>query len=152
MTRPPKVTPFLWYDSDAEEAAEYYVSVIPDSRIVDVMRQGEAALLVTFQIGGVIFTAMNGGPGHPHTDAFSISVTCEDQADVDRVWAALTDGGSEVACGWLKDRYGVSWQVVPKQFYALMSAGTPEQSQRVMQAMMGMVKFDVARLQAAFDG
>ena len=152
MAAPSRITPFLWYDSDAEAAAEYYVSVIPDSRIVEVMRQGGAALLVTFELAGVRFTAMNGGPGHPHTDAFSISVTCEDQAEVDHIWAALTEGGGEVACGWLKDRYGLNWQVVPKQFYALMSAGTPEQSQRVMQAMMGMVKFDVAGLQAAFDG
>ena len=152
MIKPSKITPFLWYDSDALEAAEYYVSVIPDSRIVDVMRQGGAVLLVTFEIGGISFTAMNGGPGHPHTDAFSISVTCEDQAEVDRVWSALTDGGHEIACGWLKDRFGLSWQVVPKKFYELMSAGTPEQSQRVMQAMMNMVKFDVAALEAAFEG
>lgn len=127
MTELPIVRPFLWYDSNALEAAEYYVSVIPDSRIVDVMRQGGAVLLVTFEIGGVLFTAMNGGPGHPHTDAFSISVTCKDQVEVDRIWSALTDGGSEVACGWLKDRFGLSWQVVPKKFYELMSAGTPEQ-------------------------
>ena len=152
MTELPIVRPFLWYDSNALEAAEYYVSVIPDSRIVDVMRQGGAVLLVTFEIGGVLFTAMNGGPGHPHTDAFSISVTCKDQVEVDRLWSALTDGGSEVACGWLKDRFGLSWQVVPKKFYELMSAGTPEQSQRVMQAMMNMVKFDVAALEAAFEG
>ncbi|MEH6487381.1 VOC family protein [Hyphomonas oceanitis] len=152
MTEIPIVRPFLWYDSNALEAAEYYVSVIPDSRIVDVMRQDGAVLLVTFEIGGVLFTAMNGGPGHPHTDAFSISVTCKDQVEVDRIWSALTDGGSEVACGWLKDRFGLSWQVVPKKFYELMSAGTPEQSQRVMQAMMNMVKFDVAALEAAFEG
>ncbi|KDA03344.1 MAG: VOC family protein [Hyphomonas oceanitis] len=152
MTELPIVRPFLWYDSNALEAAEYYVSVIPDSRIVDVMRQDGAVLLVTFEIGGVLFTAMNGGPGHPHTDAFSISVTCKDQVEVDRIWSALTDGGSEVACGWLKDRFGLSWQVVPKKFYELMSAGTPEQSQRVMQAMMNMVKFDVAALEAAFEG
>ena len=152
MTELPIVRPFLWYDSNALEAAEYYVSVIPDSRIVDVMRQGGAVLEVTFEIGGVLFTAINGGPGHPHTDAFSIAVTCKDQAEVDRIWSALTDGGSEVACGWLKDRFGLSWQVVPKKFYELMSAGTPEQSQRVMQAMMNMVKFDVAALEAAFEG
>ena len=152
MTELPIVRPFLWYDSNALEAAEYYVSVIPDSRIVDVMRQDGAVLLVTFEIGGVLFTAMNGGPGHPHTDAFSISVTCKDQVEVDRIWSALTDGGSEVVCGWLKDRFGLSWQVVPKKFYELMSAGTPEQSQRVMQAMMNMVKFDVAALEAAFEG
>ena len=150
MIIPPKITPFLWYDREAEEAAEFYVSLIPDARIVDVQRQGEAAFVVSFELAGVRFTALNGGRGRLHTEAFSIAVTCEDQAEVDRLWAALTDGGKEIQCGWLADRFGLSWQVVPKQFYALMGAVTPEQSQRVMQAMMGMVKFDVAVLEAAF--
>ena len=117
MITPSKVTPFLWYESGAEEAASLYVSLIPNSRIVDVQRQGEATFIVSFELDGVHFTAMNGGPGHPHTEAFSIA-----------------------------------WQVVPKRFFELMSAGTPDQSQRVMQAMMGMVKFDVAALEAAFEG
>lgn len=152
MIQPPTVTPFLWYDNEAEDAARLYVSLIPNSRITDVHRHDGAAFVVSFELDGVGYTAMNGGPGHPHTDAFSIAVSCDGQAEVDRLWAALTEGGKEIQCGWLVDRFGLSWQVVPKQFYALMSAGTPEQSQRVMQAMMGMVKFDVARLQAAFDG
>ena len=152
MITPSKVTPFLWYESGAEEAASLYVSLIPNSRIVDVQRQGEATFIVSFELDGVHFTAMNGGPGHPHTEAFSIAVTCEDQAEVDRLWAALTEGGKAIQCGWLVDRFGLSWQVVPKRFFELMSAGTPDQSQRVMQAMMGMVKFDVAALEAAFEG
>ncbi len=152
MINQPKVTPFLWYDSGAEEAATLYTSLLPNSRIVNVQRQGDQAFIVAFALDGVRFTAMNAGPGHPHTDAFSIAVTCEDQDEVDRLWSALTEGGQEVQCGWLKDRWGVSWQVVPRQFFELMSAGTPEQSQRVMQAMLGMVKFDVAALEAAFQG
>lgn len=152
MNQPATVTPFLWYDNDAEEAARFYVSLIPNSRITDVHRQDGAAFVVSFELDGVGYTAMNGGPGHPHTDAFSIAVSCDGQAEVDRLWAALTEGGKEIQCGWLVDRFGLSWQVVPKQFYALMSAGTPEQAQRVMKAMLGMVKFDVAALQAAFDG
>ncbi|MEQ9436408.1 VOC family protein [Hyphomonas sp.] len=136
MITPPKITPFLWYGGDAEQAAEFDVSLIPDSRIVDVQRQGDAAFVVSFELAGVSFTAMNGGPGRRHTEAFSIAVTCEDQAEVDRLWAAFTGGGKEVQCGWLVDRFGLSWQIVPKRFFQLMGAGTPEQSHRVMQAAM----------------
>lgn len=152
MIIPPKITPFLWYGSDAEQAAEFHVSLIPDSRIVGVQRQCDAAFVVSFELAGVSFTAMNGGPGRPHTEAFSITVTCENQAKVDRLWAAFTDGGKEIQCGWLVDRMGLSWQIVPKRFFQLMGAGTPQQTQRVMQAMLKMVKFDVAALEAAFAG
>jgi predicted 3-demethylubiquinone-9 3-methyltransferase (glyoxalase superfamily) len=152
MIVPSKVTPFIWFDDDAEEAADLYVSLIPNSRIVDIQRQGKAAFIVSFELDGIQFTAMNGGPGHPHTDAFSIAVSCDGQAEVDRLWEALTEGGKEIQCGWLVDRFGLSWQVVPQQFFGLMRAGTPEQSQRVMQAMLKMVRMDVAALEAAFHG
>lgn len=152
MIIPPKITPFLWYGSDAEQAAEFHVSLIPDSPIVGVQRQGDAAFVVSFELAGMSFTAMNGGPGRPDTEAFPIAVTCEDQAEVDRLWAAFTDGGMEIQCGWLVDRIGLSWQIVPKRFFALMGAGTPRQSQRVMQAMLKMVEFDAAALEAAFAG
>jgi predicted 3-demethylubiquinone-9 3-methyltransferase (glyoxalase superfamily) len=140
MIIPPKITPFVWYDCEAQEAAEFYVSLIPDSRIVDVRRQGEAAFVVSFELAGVRLTALNGGAIRPHAETLSIAVTCDDQAEVDRLWAVLTDGGKENQCGWLVDRFGLSCQVVPKQ------------SQRVMQAMMGMVKFEVAALEVAFAG
>jgi predicted 3-demethylubiquinone-9 3-methyltransferase (glyoxalase superfamily) len=147
-----RVTPFLWFDNDAEAAAAFYTKLIPNSRVLDTMRSsadtpsGKAGtvIVVTFELDGQRVTAMNGGPGHPHTDAFSFSLECDDQAEIDRLWSALTaEGGSEVACGWLKDRFGLSWQIVPRNIGKLLSAPG------AMQAMMKMKKLVIADLERA---
>ncbi len=154
MTQTGKATPFLWFDTQAEDAATYYVSLLPDSRVTDVQRQGPdgPAFLVTFELDGRPYIALNGGPHHKHSEAFSIYVACDSQDEIDRLWQALTkDGGEPGRCGWLKDRYGLSWQIVPKLFPELMAKGTPQQSQAVMGAMMQMTKFDMTALQKAFD-
>ena len=147
-----RVTPFLWFDNTAEAAASFYTKLIPNSRVLDAMRaptdnpstRAGQVITVTFELDGQKVIAMNGGPGHPPTDAFSFTVQCEDQAEIDRYWSALTaEGGSEVACGWLKDRFGLSWQIVPKDIGKLIS--TPAG----MQAMMKMKKLDIAELERA---
>ena len=150
------VTPFVWYDSEAEEAAGLYTSVIPSSRIVDVSRHGAggpgpegAVMTVTFELDGLRFTALNGGPGHPLTEAVSFVVSCETQEEVDRYWAALSEGGEEGPCGWLKDRFGLSWQIVPTALPRLLGDPDPARAQRAMQAMLGMKKLDIAALEAA---
>jgi len=150
------VTPFVWYDSEAEEAAELYTSVVPNSRIVDVSRYGAgspgpegAVMTVTFELDGLRFTALNGGPGHPLTEAVSFVVSCETQEEVDRYWAALSDGGEEGPCGWLRDRYGLSWQIVPTALPRLLGDPDPARAQRAMQAMLGMKKLDIAALETA---
>jgi len=157
MSEYPKTSSFLWFHGNAEAAAEFYVSLLPNSEITHVERRhgGEAdgeAFIVSFTLCGNDYTAMNGGPRYTLNEAFSISIVCDGQPEVDRLWAALSEGGRTMACGWLQDRFGVTWQIVPRQFGELMKSGTPEQSGRVMQAMMNQVKFDVAALQAAFDG
>ena len=126
------INPFLWFDTEAHEAAELYTSLFPDSRIVEVTRWGANSpgpegtpMTVAFELRGTRFIAMNGGPGHPFTDAFSLSVTCETQEEVDHYWNVLTDGGREVACGWLVDRYGLSWQIVPEALPRLLSDPDP---------------------------
>jgi len=151
-----KVTPFVWYDSEAEEAAELYTSLVPNSRIVDVTRYGAAgpgpegtAMTVTFELDGLRFTALNGGPAHPLTEAVSFTVSCETQEEVDRYWAALSEGGEEGPCGWLKDRFGLSWQIVPTALPRLLGDPDPARAQRAMQAMLGMRKLDIAALEAA---
>ena len=150
----PTITPFLWFDDDLEEALDLYTGLFPDARIVEAHRTPDGKLFYgTFTLAGQTFFGMNGGPGHPHTDAFSVFVMCEDQAEVDRYWDALTaDGGAEGRCGWCTDRFGLSWQIVPSEFGELMSGGTPEQSARVREAMFTMSKLDVVRLRAAYDG
>ena len=153
-----KVTTFLWYENQAEEAAKLYTSLIPDSRIVDVTRHENAGpsgtvTLVTFELGGQQFIAMNAGPEFKFTEAISLMVSCESQAEVDRLWSALTaDGGEESMCGWLKDRYGLSWQIVPTRLGELMGDADMEKSQRVMQAMLQMRKLDIEALEAAHAG
>lgn len=156
-----RITPCLWFEGNGLEAAELYVSVFPGSSIDKVHRSSVDTpgcktgdvLLVAMTIAGRKFQALNGGPHDKFNDAVSFSVSCEDQAEVDRIWAALTaNGGRPVQCGWLKDRFGVSWQIVPKRFFQLMSEGDPARSKRVMQAMMTMVKLDVAALEAAAEG
>jgi predicted 3-demethylubiquinone-9 3-methyltransferase (glyoxalase superfamily) len=154
----PQVTPCLWFDDRAQEAADFYVSLFPGSKITDVSHYGDAGpgepgkvLMVVFELEGRPYQLLNGGPDHKLSEAFSLSISCADQAEVDRYWAALTDGGEEGPCGWCKDRYGVSWQVVPKQLGELLGDPDPARSQRAMQAMLQMRKLDVAQLQAAAD-
>jgi predicted 3-demethylubiquinone-9 3-methyltransferase (glyoxalase superfamily) len=164
-----KITPMLWYDDQAEQAAELYVSVFSGrpgaanaagpSKIVSVSRYGEAgpgtpgsAMTVEFQLEGQTFTGLNAGPQFQFTEAISFVVACEDQAEVDYFWDALTaDGGKEDQCGWLKDRFGLSWQIVPNEFNELASDPDPAKSQAVVKAMLGMVKLDVAELRRAYE-
>ena len=149
----PKITPFLWFDNQAEEAAEYYTSIFPDSKITDVQRQGQAVMVVAFSLDGHEFTALNGGPQHfTFNESVSFVVDCRDQADVDHYWDALTaDGGEPGQCGWLKDKYSLSWQIVPRALSELLSDPDPERAGRAMQAMLKMSKIDVAALHAAAD-
>jgi predicted 3-demethylubiquinone-9 3-methyltransferase (glyoxalase superfamily) len=154
-----KISPFLWFDTEAEEAARFYVSVFKNSRITKVLRYGEAGpgpkgsvMLVAFELDGEAFTALNGGPQFTFNESISFVVRCEDQAEVDAMWAALSEGGQTNVCGWLKDRYGLSWQIVPVEFFDMVDDPDPARSARVMQAMMGMTKFDVAALRRAYQG
>ncbi|MGJ4843760.1 MULTISPECIES: VOC family protein [unclassified Leifsonia] len=155
-----RVSPFLWFDDQAEQAAEFYVSVIPNSRMLDVSRfapdaPGQAAGVsrVRFELDGVEVMALNGGPIFAFTEAFSFSVTVDDQAEVDRLWDALTsDGGEPGQCGWLKDRWGLSWQIVPSALDELLSDPDPARANRAVQAMLSMGKLDIAALRAAADG
>ncbi|MFP8940067.1 VOC family protein [Streptomyces fenghuangensis] len=151
-----KIATCLWFDGRAEEAARYYTSLFPDSRITDVQHYGEAGpgepgsvMTVTFELAGREFIALNGGPEFTFSEAISLSVDCADQAEVDELWARLTDGGEESVCGWLKDRYGLSWQIVPRELTELLSHPDPAVSQQVMKAMLGMRKIDVQALREA---
>ncbi|WP_426165563.1 VOC family protein [Sandarakinorhabdus sp. DWP1-3-1] len=154
------ITPCLWFDTEAEDAARHYVGLFDRAAIGTISRYGEnmprpagTVLVVEFTLRGQPFMALNGGPGVPFTDAISLSVDCETQDEIDHYWNGLIDGGGQaVQCGWLKDRFGVSWQVAPRMMSDLQRNGTPEQVGRLMQAMMGMVKLDMAALQRAFDG
>lgn len=154
-----KIHPMLWFDTQAEEAAEFYTSLFPDSRITDVTRFGEGSpgtagtvMTVAFELAGQRFTALNGGPEFHFTEAISLYVDCADQAEVDRLWERLTEGGEPSQCGWLKDRFGVSWQIIPTALGELMGDADPERAGRVLQAMLGMSKIDVAQLQRAWAG
>jgi len=154
-----KITPFLWFDTHAEEAATVYTSIFKNSRITDVSRYGAAgpgpagtAMTVSFELDGQEFTALNGGPQYTFTEAISFSVSCESQAEVDMFWEALGEGGEPGPCGWLKDRFGLSWQIVPTRLPELLSDPDPGRSQRAMQAMMAMGKIDIAELERAADG
>ena len=154
------ITPCLWFDGPAEEAVELYVSIFPGSRILDVSRYGEGApfpagtaFVLDFELGGRSFQALNGGPHYTFSEAVSFAVHVDTQEELDRVWdALLAEGGEPSMCGWLKDRFGVSWQVVPTQLKTLMSGPDPVRSRRVMEAMLSMVKLSVPDLQAAYDG
>ncbi|RKE22590.1 VOC family protein [Streptomyces sp. TLI_171] len=155
-----KITTFLWFDHQAEQAAEFYVSVFRDGRITDVQRYSDAGpgvagtvMVVTFELFGQTFRALNGGPIFTFNEAISLEVDCADQAEVDRYWELLTaDGGQPSQCGWLKDRYGLSWQIVPRRLNELLADPDPERSRRAMTAMLGMGKLDVAALEAAANG
>ena len=149
-----KITPFLWFDTQAEEAMNFYVSLFKNSKVNNVSRgpDGEA-FTVSFVLDGQEFMGMNAGPQFKFNEAVSMSVNCEDQAEVDHFWNALTaDGGEESMCSWCKDKYGLSWQIVPKQLGELMGDPDPEKSQRVMQAMLKMKKIIVSDLQKAHAG
>ena len=148
------ITPFLWFDDDLEQAAEFYTSEFPDGKVHSITRQPDGKVLMAeLEIAGQQVKALNGGPQFPHTEAFSFFVECDDQDEVDHYWDLLTaDGGEAGQCGWLKDRFGVSWQIIPVEFLELMTTGSPEQIGRTAEAMMAMRKLDVARLRAAHDG
>jgi predicted 3-demethylubiquinone-9 3-methyltransferase (glyoxalase superfamily) len=156
---PQKIVPNLWFDTEAEEAAAFYVSVFERSRIVNVTHYTEAGprpagtvMTVEFELDGQRFVGINGGPQFTFSEAVSLAVTCADQDEVDHYWEKLSEGGEEGPCGWLKDRYGLSWQVVPTGMDELFADPDPTRAQRAMQAMFGMKKLDIAALQAAADG
>lgn len=154
------ITPNLWFDTEAEEAAEFYVSVFDNSRILNVMRYAEAGprpagsvMTVEFELRGQRFVAINGGPEFRFDEAVSFEITCESQDEVDHYWERLTaDGGEESMCGWLKDRFGLSWQVTPSGLAELFSDPDPARAERATRAMLGMRKLDLAALRAAADG
>jgi predicted 3-demethylubiquinone-9 3-methyltransferase (glyoxalase superfamily) len=155
----PKITPFLWFDDQAEEAARFYVSIFKNSEIGAVSRYTEAgpgpagaAMVVAFDLDGKKFNALNGGPTFKFTEAVSFMVDCADQAEVDYFWTALSAGGETSQCGWLKDRYGLSWQIVPAALPRIMSNPDPVKVKRAMEAMFKMTKLDIAALEAAAEG
>ncbi len=154
-----KITTFLWFDANAEHAANFYVSIFKNSKILDVARFGEAGpgpkgsvMTVGFQLDGQEFIALNGGPQFKFTEAISLLVNCETQKEVDDYWSKLTAGGQESQCGWLKDKFGLSWQVVPRALTRMLQDKDPQKSKRVMQAMLQMKKIDIARLEQAYRG
>jgi predicted 3-demethylubiquinone-9 3-methyltransferase (glyoxalase superfamily) len=157
-----KITPFLWFDNQAEEAANFYTSLFKNSKIVNVARYDEegarasgrpkgSAMTITFQLDGQEFIALNGGPVFKFTEAISFFVSCETQEEVDALWNKLTEGGEEGQCGWLKDRFGLSWQIVPTALGEMLSDPDPAKAQRVMQAMLQMKKIDIAKLKQAYE-
>ena len=155
----PRITPFLWFDTQAEEAANYYVSIFPNSRILNIARYGEAdpgprdtVMTVSFEINGQQFTALNGGPQFRFSEAISFVVNCETQAEIDALWGRLSADGKEDRCGWLKDRYGLSWQLVPTVLPELLGDKDSARAQRAMQAMLQMRKLDIAALRRAHQG
>ncbi len=149
-----KVTPFLSYKSEAEEAAELYVSILPDSRIVQKVNNPHSGELMTveFELAGMPVVALNTGQPWEFTEAFSLAVSCESQEELDQTWNALLVGGEPVACGWLKDKFGVRWQIVPADIGRMLSDPDPAKSKRVFDAMVQMTKLDIATLKAAYDG
>ncbi len=154
----PELTTCLWFDTQGEDAARFYTSVFPNSKITKFARYGSAGprpagtvMTVTFELDGARFLALNGGPQFAFSEAISFMVDCPTQADVDRYWSTLSGGGEEGPCGWLKDRFGVSWQVVPSRLPELLADPDPGRSQRVMAAMLEMPKIDIAALEAAAD-
>ena len=154
-----KITPNLWFDTQAEDAAEFYVSVFPNSRIIGKThytgagpREAGAVMTVEWEIEGVRFVGINGGPEFTFDEAVSFEIECADQEEVDFYWERLTDGGSEGPCGWCKDRFGLSWQVVPAGALELFADEDPQRAERAMKAMFGMKKLDLAALRAAADG
>jgi len=153
-----KITPCLWFDDKAEEAARYYVSIFANSKIDEITHYGQgmpkpagSVLTVTFTLDGQEFMALNAGPQFPFTEAISLTVNCQTQAELDTMWRKLSAGGQEVQCGWLKDKYGLSWQVVPVALRQMLQDANPRKAQAVLQAIMPMVKLDLAALKQAYD-
>jgi predicted 3-demethylubiquinone-9 3-methyltransferase (glyoxalase superfamily) len=153
-----KITPFLWFDNQAEEAVNFYVSLFRNSKINSIKRYGDAGpgpkgsvMIATFQLEGQDFIALNGGPTFKFTPALSLYVDCETQSEVDQLWEDLSDGGRKDRCGWLQDKYGLSWQIIPRALQQLMGDSDPQKSARVMQAMLQMDKIDIAALKKAYD-
>jgi predicted 3-demethylubiquinone-9 3-methyltransferase (glyoxalase superfamily) len=154
-----KITPFLWFDNNAEEAVNFYASIFKDARILEIVRYGEAgpgpagtAMTVSFELFGQEFIALNGGPHFKFNEAVSFSVNCETQAEVDEFWEKLTEGGEESRCGWLKDKYGLSWQVNPTILGKMLNDKDPQKAKRVMEAMLQMDKIDIPTLERAYEG
>ena len=154
-----KIIPNLWFDTEAEEAAAFYISVFPNSRVLfkthypkGAPREAGMVMTVEFELNGQRFVAINGGPDFPFTEAVSFMIECSDQEEIDYYWERLTDGGSEVQCGWLKDRFGLAWQVVPAGMDEVFAAPDPEKARRAMEAMLKMVKIDIAALRSAAEG
>ncbi|HVN32392.1 MAG TPA: VOC family protein [Thermoanaerobaculaceae bacterium] len=159
MSKRQKITTFLWFDNNAEEAAGYYISIFKNSKILEVARYGDAGprpkgsvMIVRFQLEGQEFIALNGGPQFKFTEAISLAVGCDTQDEVDELWMKLSAGGEEGQCGWLKDKFGLSWQIVPSAVVKLLTDPNPEKSKRVMQAILQMKKIDIARLKEAHAG
>lgn len=157
-----KITPFLWFDNNAEEAVNFYVSIFKNSKVGSITRYGEEAakvsgrpkgtvMIVTFQLDGQEFVALNGGPHFTFSEAISFVVNCETQEEVDELWEKLSEGGEKVQCGWLKDKYGLSWQIVPTVLGEMVNDPDPVKSQRVMQAMLQMKKIDIEGLKKAYE-
>ena len=154
-----KITPFLWFDHQAEEAVTFYTSIFKNSKISSISRYGDASpglagsvMVMEFELEGQKFAALNGGPEYHFNPAISFYVNCESQAEVDYYWEKLTEGGTEVQCGWLTDKYGISWQIVPTILGQLLSDPDPEKAARVTQAMLKMIKLDIAELKHAYQG
>lgn len=154
-----KITPFLWFNNNAEAAANLYTSIFKNSKILNIARYGDAGpgpkgtvMMVTFQLEGQDFMALNGGPQYSFTPAISLFVSCETQKEVDELWDKLSEGGAKVQCGWLRDKFGVSWQIVPKALMELMQDKDPVKSQRVFKAMLQMTKIDIEGLKRAYRG
>lgn len=154
-----KITPCLWFDNNAEEAVNFYISIFKNSKVLSVTRYGEAGpgpagtvLTVAFQLEGQEFVALNGGPHFKFTEAISLSVDCNTQEEIDEMWEKLSEGGEESQCGWLKDKYGLSWQVTPSILVEMLQDENPEKAKRVMEAMLKVVKIDIETLKQAYDG
>jgi predicted 3-demethylubiquinone-9 3-methyltransferase (glyoxalase superfamily) len=154
-----KITPFLWFNDQAEEAMNHYISIFPDSKVVSIARYGDAGpgpkgtvMSVTFQLAGQEFMALNGGPQFKFTEAISLFVNCETQEEVDELWEKLSEGGEKGPCGWLKDKYGLSWQIVPTALGEMLQDKDAEKANRVMGAMLQMSKIDIAGLRRAYEG
>ena len=153
-----KITPFLWFDDQAEEAANFYTSIFKNSKVGDIIRYGKAGpgqegtvMMVTFQIEGQEFTALNGGPHYTFSPAISFFVDCETQDEVDKLWEKLSEGGQEEQCGWLRDKYGISWQIIPSGLTEMLYSDESEKSQKAMQAMLQMVKIDIEKIKLAYE-
>jgi len=153
-----KITPFLWFDNQAEEAINFYVSIFKNSKVLSMSRYGDAGpgpagtvMSASFQLEGQEFMALNGGPDHKFSEAISLFVNCETQEEVDKLWNQLSEGGEEGPCGWLKDKYGLSWQIIPTALGELLGDPDPVKSQNVMKAMLQMSKIDIKALQQAYQ-